>query len=98
MLSELSGATHSVITAVTLILPSSSGEPQIVEFLDETFVTFSKLSDSMIESYVATGTPMYDTKTASSRSCLLNGALSLLHALSLGYFTLTILLDSISQG
>lgn len=59
MLSELSGSRHSVITAVVLCIAQAGAEPKIVQFYEETFVQFSKLSQSMIEAYVATGTPMY---------------------------------------
>lgn len=59
MLSSLSGARHSVITAVVLCFSTAESEPRIVQFYEETFVQFSQLTDAMIEAYVATGTPMY---------------------------------------
>ena len=48
-----------MITAVVLCIAQAGAEPKIVQFYEETFVQFSKLSQSMIEAYVATGTPMY---------------------------------------
>lgn len=62
MLTDLSGKRHSVITAVVLCIASPGSEtPRLVEFYEETFVKFSSLSRAMIDSYVATGSPMYET-------------------------------------
>lgn len=53
MLRALSGATHSVFTGVTILLP----EEKIV-FANETKVTFDELSDEEIRIYIATKEPM----------------------------------------
>ena len=52
MLQSLSGATHSVFTGVTILLP----EEKIV-FVSETKVTFDELSDEEIRIYIATNEP-----------------------------------------
>lgn len=52
MLRRLSGRTHRVITAVSLV--SSSRELQAVSISD---VTFATLSDAEIAAYIATGEP-----------------------------------------
>lgn len=54
MLRLLSGKKHSVISGITVIL----GDRAVTEH-EETFVSFRKLSDSEIESYISTDEP-YD--------------------------------------
>jgi len=62
MLRRLSGKTHTVYTAVVLLLPKRSGEgqhqPFVRSFHEPTQVTFGDLSDEVIDAYVNTGTPM----------------------------------------
>jgi len=60
MLTELSGQTHSVITAVTLLIRVPNNSHCTVQFFEETLVKFSELTQDMIEAYVETGTPMYE--------------------------------------
>ncbi len=54
MLRLLSGRTHSVYTGVCVI--SEAGE--LHSFVEETRVEFHKLSESLIQNYVASGEPM----------------------------------------
>jgi septum formation protein len=54
MLQTLSGKTHEVITAVTLL----SGSGAMHSFAETTCVTFSELHVSEIKAYVSTGSPM----------------------------------------
>lgn len=54
ILKKLSGNTHEVITAVTLL--NVTGDP--FTFHESTKVTFDKLSEHEIESYIQTGSPM----------------------------------------
>ena len=54
MLRSLSGNTHQVFTGVTVISPSSG----VFTALDCTEVTFDRLTDEEILSYVRTGEPM----------------------------------------
>ena len=54
MLQTLSGRTHEVITAVTLL----SGSGAMHSFAETTFVSFSELNLSEIQAYVSTGSPM----------------------------------------
>lgn len=53
MLKSLSGATHSVFTGVTIILPEET-----IVFHNETKVTFDTLSDEEILKYIESGEPM----------------------------------------
>jgi septum formation protein len=53
MLRALSGATHSVFTGVSILLPDET-----VTFHSETKVTFDELSDEEIRAYIASGEPM----------------------------------------
>lgn len=53
MLRRVSGRTHTVITGVCILWPE--GEK---EFAVSSFVTFKKLTDEQIWSYIATGEPM----------------------------------------
>jgi len=58
MLRALSGATHSVVTALALVSPhSGSGGENRVPMLrhDVTAVTFARLSDEELEAYLDTG-------------------------------------------
>ncbi len=57
MLEKLSGRAHSVYTGVCVI-DSTEGEPKVLNFYDKTDVYVDTLSDSEIESYIATGEPM----------------------------------------
>ena len=54
MLHELSGREHSVFTGVCLITPNGAS----VSFAERTGVRFCQLTDSEINAYVATGSPM----------------------------------------
>lgn len=53
-LSDLSGETHSVFTAVSLIL-MKDGRSHVHSFVDESKVTFDKISDVLMEKYLDTG-------------------------------------------
>ncbi|MDQ3426193.1 MAG: Maf family protein [Gemmatimonadota bacterium] len=53
MLRKLQGRTHQVVTSVAL----SAGE-RLHQATDVTNVTFRRLSDELLEAYVATGEPM----------------------------------------
>jgi septum formation protein len=53
-LSDLSGKTHSVFTAVSLIL-LKDGKLQQHSFVDESKVTFEKIPDVLMETYLDTG-------------------------------------------
>jgi septum formation protein len=53
-LSDLSGRTHSVYTAVSLTL-IRDGEKFRHSFVDESKVTFDKISDTLMEKYLDTG-------------------------------------------
>lgn len=53
MLRALSGATHSVFTGVTILLPGET-----ITFANETKVTFDTLSDEEIRKYIASKEPM----------------------------------------
>ncbi|MCR5625437.1 MAG: Maf family protein [Lachnospiraceae bacterium] len=57
MLEKLSGRAHSVYTGVCIIA-STEQEPKVLNFYDKTDVYVDTLSDSEIESYIATGEPM----------------------------------------
>ena len=54
MLRMLSGRTHHVYTAVTVVTPSG----EILTETDASAVTFDSLSDAEIAAYVATGDPL----------------------------------------
>ncbi|MGQ0535454.1 MAG: Maf family protein [Methanobacteriota archaeon] len=54
-LRKLSGATHRVWTAVVVVRHSDEARFETVEVAH---VTFQKLSDAMIDAYVATGEPL----------------------------------------
>ena len=54
-LRRLSGRSHSVLTAVALILMDQNAS---ITFCDETLVEFRVLQDQEIREYVATGEPM----------------------------------------
>ncbi|MFL5514568.1 MAG: Maf family protein [Gemmatimonadales bacterium] len=53
MLKKLQGRTHQVVTSVALV-----ADETIHQATDVTNVTFRRLGDSVLESYVATGEPM----------------------------------------
>ena len=53
MLRKLQGRTHQVVTSVALV----AGE-RVHQATDVTNVSFRRLSDEQLESYVATGEPM----------------------------------------
>lgn len=53
MLRQLSGHTHEVVTGVSL-----RNDTRVHSFATTTHVTFADLSDSEIDAYVATGSPM----------------------------------------
>ncbi len=53
ILRALSGKTHKVITGVTVMYQGGS-----ISFAEETLVTFRKLTDKEIATYIATGEPM----------------------------------------
>lgn len=52
-LSRLSGTSHAVMTAVAILEPNG----QETTFVEETTVIFNKLSQPLIEAYVASGDP-----------------------------------------
>ncbi|KAM6149239.1 putative bifunctional dTTP/UTP pyrophosphatase/methyltransferase protein [Rhynchocyon petersi] len=61
MLSRLSGKEHSVFTGVAIVHCSSSGgqlDTQVLEFHEETRVTFSELSEDLLWEYIHSGEPM----------------------------------------
>jgi septum formation protein len=53
MLRRLSGRTHRVVTAVTLLSPGGAAAEAVVE----TAVTFREITDDEIEAYLETGEP-----------------------------------------
>lgn len=53
MLRRLSGRSHQVLSAVSLVSPARE-----VQAVSMTEVTFAELSDAQIDAYVATGEPM----------------------------------------
>jgi septum formation protein len=53
MLRKLQGRTHQVVTSVALVADES-----VHQATDVTNVTFRRLSDDLLEAYVATGEPM----------------------------------------
>jgi septum formation protein len=53
-LSELSGKTHSVLTAVAITL-RYNGQTHQLGFVDESFVTFDPISTDIMEKYLLTG-------------------------------------------
>jgi septum formation protein len=53
MLARLQGRTHQVMTGVAV-----ARDAQVEDAIDMTDVTFRRVNDSMIASYVATGEPM----------------------------------------
>ena len=55
ILSKLSGKTHTVYTGMTLINKSNG---KILSDYDSTEVTFNRLEENKIESYIETGEPM----------------------------------------
>lgn len=55
MLARLSGRTHTVKTGIALVHMASNRQ---VGFLEQTRVTFSPLSATQIDDYVATGSPL----------------------------------------
>ena len=57
MLRLLSGKTHCVYTGVCISAPNQNGRVEIAQ-TDCTQVTFYELSDSFIDGYVASGSPM----------------------------------------
>jgi MAF protein len=60
LLRSLSGRSHHVYTAITiLVLNDGDSEPKAHRFVEETEVQFGALSDEQIAGYVATGAPMY---------------------------------------
>lgn len=59
MLRNLSGRSHQVFTAVTILTPGANGEHVAHNVVEETQVQFGDLSDVQIASYVATGAPLY---------------------------------------
>jgi septum formation protein len=60
MLASLSNRSHKVYSGVAIVLPSKSetADPEVVVFHEETAVTFTTLTDAMIDGYVKTGEPM----------------------------------------
>ncbi len=57
MLTQLSGHTHEVMTAVALVFADAQGQPQSLNALNVSQVRFAPLSISMIEDYIATDEP-----------------------------------------
>lgn len=60
MLTRLNGREHSVITGVAIILTGGAGTRDtevVVVFHEETLVTFSKLSDELVQEHVEGGEP-----------------------------------------
>ncbi len=58
MLSMLSGKTHQVFTGVSIQKKMNGEIGNHYQFIEETNVTFSTLSDNEIHSYIKTGSPM----------------------------------------
>ncbi len=61
MLRLLSGATHTVFTGISVFQTAESKEPTLFRSTSEvadTQVQFRKLTDDMIDAYIATGDPM----------------------------------------
>ena len=57
MLSAMSGKTHTVVTALSILLSGPQGEKGVTQSV-ETEVTFDHLTEQEIGWYVATGEPM----------------------------------------
>ncbi len=57
-LNRLSDKTHRVITGVTILHKKEGNTINKTSFFEETKVTFGKLSDLEIASYIETGSPM----------------------------------------
>lgn len=77
LLRSLSGRSHHVYTAVTiLILAPDSTEPIAQKFVEDTAVEFGQLTDEQISAYVATGAPMYATRGFSPKLALLGEVLT----------------------
>lgn len=58
MLRMLSGATHQVISGVTVLWNVREGAPDAQSFASVTDVTFLPLCDHLIDSYVRTNEPL----------------------------------------
>ena len=57
MLSQLSGRTHTVLTAVRVARVNAAGENKVVEFLTATDVLIKPLSGAEMDGYIETGEP-----------------------------------------
>ncbi|MCH9032633.1 MAG: septum formation protein Maf [candidate division Zixibacteria bacterium] len=58
ILTRLSGATHTVLTAIALATIDSSGEELVEVGLERTQVTFHDVTSPQIDEYIATGDPL----------------------------------------
>ncbi len=58
MLSMLSNQTHSVFTGISIVKKVNGNILANYQFVEETKVSFSPLTDDEIHSYIATGSPM----------------------------------------
>ncbi|XP_068719235.1 dTTP/UTP pyrophosphatase-like isoform X3 [Montipora capricornis] len=61
MLQSLSGKNHKVFSGVTLVqgdLSKAGEDSNIVQFYEETLVSFGHLTDDVIHGYIKTGEPM----------------------------------------
>jgi len=58
MLNELSDSTHKVITGVSLLRTAENGITDKLIFVEVTRVTFGKLDTSLIQQYIAGGSPL----------------------------------------
>lgn len=58
MVKTLVGKTHVVCTGVCLSRYPADGEPEIIEFIESTYVTFLPLTDEEIRAYLALINPL----------------------------------------
>lgn len=59
MLKDLSGKTHQVLTAITIIYGTDQkGNPLYKSAIETTEVEFAPLTDDMINAYIITGEPL----------------------------------------
>lgn len=81
MLRQLSGRTHRVLSAITL-LDAKTGEMQ--EVIDVAKVSFRKLSEAEIQNYVASGEPM----DKAGAYAIQGGARNFLESIEGDYYTI----------
>ncbi|OZJ02852.1 hypothetical protein BZG36_03232 [Bifiguratus adelaidae] len=58
MLSDLSGRSHQVFTALSFLCKRQDGVTRSHEVVEETIVNFNAISDADLDAYIATGEPL----------------------------------------